>query len=48
MKCKLSALNNNVAVNNKCFARCQAEEEVFAEAVKAVMKVEVQVGLQIE
>ena len=44
-KCKLSVLNNDVAVNKKHFARCQAEEEVLAEAAKAVMKVEVQVGL---
>ena len=48
MKCELSAWNNNVTVNKKHFARCQAEEEVLAEAVEAVTEVEVQVGLQIK
>ena len=47
-KCKLSALNNDVTVNKKHFARCQAEEEVLAEVAKAVTKAEVQVELQIE
>ena len=47
-KCKLSAQNNNATVNKKCFARCQAEEEVLAEAVEVVMKAEVQAGLQIK
>ena len=48
MKCELSMWNNNIAVNKKHFARCQAEEEVLAEAVKVVIEVEVQVGLQIK
>ena len=48
MKCELSAWNSDVTVNKKCFARCQAEEEVLAEVVKAVTEVEVQVGLQIK
>ena len=47
-KHKLSTQNNNVTVNKKHFARCQAEEEVLAEAAKVVTKAEVQVGLQIE
>ena len=47
-KCESSAQNNDVTVNKKCFARCQAEEEVLAEEVEAVTKVEVQVGLQIK
>ena len=47
-KCELSVLNNDVTVNKKCFARCQAEEEVLAEAAEAVMKAEVQVGLHTE
>ena len=41
MKCKSSAWNNNVTVNKKCFARCQAEEEVLAEAVEVVTEAEV-------
>ena len=48
MKHELSAWNNNVTVNKKCFARCQAEEEVLAEVAEAVIKVEVQVGLHAE
>ena len=48
MKHKSSALNNNVTVNKKHFARCQAEEEVLAEVVEAVVEVEVQVGLHTE
>ena len=45
MKCKLSAQNSNIAVNKKHFARCQAEEEVLAEAAEVVTEAEVQVGL---
>ena len=48
MKHELSTWNNNVTVNKKHFARCQAEEEVLAEAVEAIVEVEVQVGLQIK
>ena len=45
MKCELSVQNNNVTVNKKHFARCQAEEEVLAEVVEAVTEAEVQAGL---
>ena len=32
MKHTMSTLNNNVTVKKKCFARCQAEEEVMTVA----------------
>ena len=40
----MSALNNDVTVKKKCFARCQAEEEVMAEVIVAATGVEVQAG----
>ena len=47
-KYELSTWNNDITVNKKCFARCQAEEEVLAGEVEAVIEEEVEVGLQIE
>ena len=41
-KCVTSTLNNDTTVKKKCFARCQAEEEVMAEVVVAVVGLEVQ------
>ena len=46
MKHTMAALNNNVTVKKKHFARCQTEEEVMAEVVMATVEVEVQVEHQ--
>ena len=42
-KCMASALNNDVTVKEKHFARCQAREEVMTKDVMATVGVEVQV-----